>query len=67
MFTLEDETYRVCLSCGAHIHYSLATLRPLSRRQVRRMRAARAGAVHTLPASASMRQVLASSGRNHAA
>ncbi len=67
MFTLEQETYKVCLDCGSHIYHSLETLQPLSAREVRRMRAARAGEVRVLPASAGANTMLPSSRRNQAA
>lgn len=51
IFTLQDETYRVCLDCGLHIPYSPVTMRPLTAREVRRMRAARAGELKVMPAS----------------
>jgi hypothetical protein len=40
-FTLKDETYKVCLECGKHLFYSPITMRPLSHRELRRMRKAR--------------------------
>lgn len=66
MFTLEQETYKVCLDCGSHIYYSLETLRPLSPRELRRMRAARAGEVRVMPASAASPSMLSSSGNQAA-
>jgi hypothetical protein len=39
-FTLKDETYKVCLECGKHVYYSPVTMRPLSNRELRRMRQA---------------------------
>jgi len=53
IFTLQDETYRVCLDCGVHIPYSPVSMRPLSARELRRMRAARAGELKIVPASVS--------------
>jgi hypothetical protein len=50
-FTLQDETYMVCLDCGKQIFYSPDTMRPLTAREVRRMHAAHAGAVHVMPVS----------------
>jgi hypothetical protein len=50
IFTLQDETYRVCLECGTHVPYSSITMRPLSGRELRRIRAARAGALKIVPA-----------------
>ena len=42
-FTLEQQTYKVCLDCGKHVFYSADTLRPLSAREMRRMRAVESG------------------------
>ncbi|MBV8673583.1 MAG: hypothetical protein JOZ33_09135 [Acidobacteriaceae bacterium] len=53
IFTLQDETYRVCLDCGVHIPYSPVSMRPLSGRELRRMRAARAGELKIVPAGVS--------------
>jgi hypothetical protein len=53
IFTLQDETYRVCLDCGVHIPYSPLTMRPLSARELRRIKAARAGELKILPAEVS--------------
>ena len=52
IFTLKDETYRVCLDCGTHLPYSPVTMRPLRARELRRMKAARAGRLKIMPASA---------------
>ncbi len=49
-FTLESETYKVCLDCGKQIYYSPENMRPLSARELRRLRAAQAGEVAVLPA-----------------
>jgi hypothetical protein len=67
MFTLDQETYKVCLDCGSHIYYSLESLRPLSPREWRRRRAARAGEVRVVPAAAASASMLASSQGNQAA
>jgi hypothetical protein len=40
-FTIEDETYKVCLECGKHVFYSPITMRPLSHRELRRLRQSR--------------------------
>lgn len=53
IFTLHDETYRVCLDCGVHVPYSSVTMRPLSMRELRRMRSARAGELKIVPANVS--------------
>jgi hypothetical protein len=39
-FTLEQQTYKVCLDCGKQIYYSTERMTPLSAREVRRMKAA---------------------------
>jgi hypothetical protein len=51
IFTLQDETYRVCLDCGVHVPYSPVTMRPLTARELRRMKAARAGELKIIPAN----------------
>jgi hypothetical protein len=48
-FTIQDETYMVCLDCGKQIYYSAREMRPLSAWEVRRMKAARAGEVKVVP------------------
>jgi hypothetical protein len=49
-FTLEAQTYKVCLDCGNHIFYSPVTMRPLSAREIRRMKAVQASEVKVMPA-----------------
>lgn len=60
-FTLEAETYKVCLDCGRQIFYSSERMSPLTSREVRRMKAAQAqaGFVHVMPATVAGRKVLA--------
>jgi hypothetical protein len=48
-FTLEQQTYKVCLDCGKQIYYSTERMTPLSAREVRRMKAAAAGPVTVIP------------------
>jgi hypothetical protein len=69
-FTLESETYKVCLDCGRQIFYSSERMTPLTGREVRRMKAAQAEAgvlvhraPHTMPTAAAERKVLAERGR----
>jgi hypothetical protein len=50
-FTLQKETYKVCLDCGKQIYYSPVTMRPLSPLEVRRMHATRAGEVRIMPSN----------------
>jgi hypothetical protein len=51
VFTLQEETYKVCLDCGTHVPYSAATLRPLSAREARRVKATHAGELKIMPGS----------------
>ena len=51
-FTLNEETYKVCLDCGKQIYYSAREMRPLTPWEVRRMKAANAGEVKVMPAAA---------------
>lgn len=48
-FTLNDETYKVCLDCGKQIYYSAQEMRPLTAWEIRRMKAANAGEVKVVP------------------
>lgn len=48
-FTIQDETYKVCLDCGKQIYYSAQEMRPLTAWEVRRMKAAGAGEVKVVP------------------
>ena len=49
-FTLEQQTYKVCLDCGKQIYYSRERMTPLSAREIRRMKAAE-GPVTVIAAS----------------
>jgi hypothetical protein len=53
IFTIEQETYRVCLDCGTHVPYSAVTFRPLTAREIRRLKAAHTGTLKIMPASIS--------------
>ena len=53
IFTVEQETYRVCLDCGKHIPYSPVTMRALTARELRRMKAAHAGELKIMPSPVS--------------
>lgn len=50
-FTMQHQTYMVCLDCGKHIHYSIEKMRTLTMREVRRMQAANGGGVRIMPTS----------------
>ncbi len=72
-FTLEAETYKVCLDCGRQIFYSSERMSPLTGREVRRMKAELATAPsvhvmpHMMPTTAAERKVLADRGRKNTA
>lgn len=42
-FTIQDESYMVCLDCGKQVFYSLESMRRLSGRELRSLRAKRSG------------------------
>ncbi len=48
-FTLEKQTYKVCLDCGGHVFYSAERMEPLSAREIRRQRKLNAGEVKIFP------------------
>jgi hypothetical protein len=50
-FTLQKQTYMVCLDCGKQIYYSAASMRPLTMSEVRHLRGAHAGEMRIMPAS----------------
>lgn len=41
-FTLEHQTYKVCLDCGRQIYYSAERMSPLTQRELREMQHGRA-------------------------
>jgi hypothetical protein len=51
-FTLEQQTYKVCLDCGKQIYYSRERMTPLNAREIRRMKATAAGPVTVINAPA---------------
>ncbi len=57
-FTLNDETYEVCLDCGKQIYYSAQEMRPLTPWEVRRMKVAQAGEVKVMPVKPSRPQLV---------
>lgn len=48
-FTIENESYLVCLDCGKQVFYSVEDMRRLSGRELRLMRAARHGGLRVVP------------------
>jgi hypothetical protein len=57
-FTLNEETYKVCLDCGKQIYYSAREMRPLTSWEVRRMKVAPAGEVKMMPMTPSRPQLV---------
>lgn len=67
-FTLEQQTYKVCLDCGRQIYYSPERMTPLSAREVRRMKTAEGGALSVVPSSVHAASlVTGSTGKSNAA
>jgi hypothetical protein len=58
-FTLEQQTYKVCLDCGKQIYYSPERMTPLSAREGRRMKATTAGPVTLIPTTMPARSFIA--------
>jgi hypothetical protein len=48
-FTIQQQTYEVCLDCGKHLFYSADAMRPLSGRETRRLRAVHLGELKIVP------------------
>jgi hypothetical protein len=57
-FTINGDTYEVCLDCGRQIYYSAQAMRPLTIGEVRRMKAAHAGEVKVMPMAAGVPQLM---------
>lgn len=57
-FTINDETYEVCLDCGKQIYYSAQEMRPLTSGEVRRMKAAHAGEMKVMPVPSGVPQLM---------
>lgn len=51
-FTIQKQSYMVCLECGQKVFYSTEKMRRLSRREVRHMRSAHAGVLQMQPGRA---------------
>ena len=51
-FTIQSQSYMVCLECGRKVFYSTEQMRRLSRREVRRLHIAAAVAPRSAPAAA---------------
>ena len=61
LFTLQQQTYKVCLDCGRHLYYSMDTMRPLRGRDLRRVQAALAGEMKIMPVADGVRTLTAAS------
>lgn len=48
-FTIQKQSYMMCLECGQKVFYSMEEMRRLSRREVRRMHAVSAGVLEMKP------------------
>jgi hypothetical protein len=56
-FTIEGQTYKVCMDCSHQIFYSPDTMLPLSRRELRHLRAEQATtSIAVMPATAEARE-----------
>ncbi len=67
-FTLQEQTYKVCLDCGNQIYYSPITMRPLRAREVRRMKAVQASEVRVMaPVSSTPSMIQTSERKSNAA
>jgi hypothetical protein len=67
-FTIEGQTYKVCLDCSQQIFYSRDTMLPLTRRELRHLRAEQASAsVAMMPSTAEARVAVARRARKTAA
>jgi hypothetical protein len=51
-FTIQGQSYMVCLECGRKVFYSMDEMRRLSRGELRRMRSAQQTTVAIAPAAA---------------
>jgi hypothetical protein len=47
-FTIQGHTYKVCMDCSSQVFYSRETMKPLSRRELRHLRAVDAAAAVTM-------------------
>ncbi|HEY3990341.1 MAG TPA: hypothetical protein VGM02_13650 [Acidobacteriaceae bacterium] len=67
-FTIDGQTYKVCMDCSQQVFYSRDTMKPLSRRELRHLRAEQASAaVAMMPATAEAREAVARRSRKTAA
>jgi hypothetical protein len=48
-FTIEQQTYKVCLDCGKQIFYSAEKMAPLSSREIRHLKTSHLGELKIIP------------------
>jgi hypothetical protein len=67
-FTIDGQTYKVCMECSSQVFYSKENMRPLRSREVRVLRAQQAAAaVAVMPATAAGREAVARRSKKSAA
>jgi hypothetical protein len=66
-FTLEQQTYKVCLDCGRQVYYSAESMRPLSAGEVRRMKTAHTPESNVVPLTARVRAEVSARSKSNAA
>ena len=59
-FTLQKNTYKVCLECGKHVLYSAERMEPLTAPEIRRARSVDGGEIKILPQPARRPQLVPS-------
>ena len=59
-FTIQRQSYMVCLECGQKVFYSMEEMRCLSRREVRRLRAVESLGMHLASVAGKVSAELAS-------
>ncbi len=55
-FTIQRQSYMVCLECGQKVFYSMDEMRRLSRREVRRLHAVAPAGLHLAPIAGELAQ-----------
>jgi hypothetical protein len=70
-FTIDAQTYKVCLNCAKQVFYSTERMQPLTGRELRRLRATQASllpaGVAVMPATAAAREAVAQHGQGSTA
>jgi hypothetical protein len=67
-FTIDAQTYKVCLNCAKQVFYSTERMQPLTGRELRRLRASQLPpGVAVMPATAAAREAVAQHGQGSTA